>query len=183
VAGIDRFDEMCVGFLSIEIPAYKERSYQSVCGEAQAIADDVCGPGSPLVFTGAPCADDLERWAVLLVTTPPERVHAYWCGPTGADSQNGAKCDLAMNCHFACGYRTGLTPSGILPDCIARCAANVNAETPDATPLAPSPAAGWLFQELATCANRHCTNRTTWQTYDDCMEARCGDLFAACYGL
>jgi hypothetical protein len=59
----------------------------------------------------------------------------------------------------------------------------VNAERLGTTPLAPSPAGAWLFSDLAACANRHCTNRTAWQEYNDCMEARCGDMLATCYGL
>ena len=50
VAGIDRFDEMCVGFLSIEIPAYRGRTFETMCDEAQAIAVDSCGPDTALDF-------------------------------------------------------------------------------------------------------------------------------------
>jgi hypothetical protein len=179
VAGIDRNDEMCVGFMSVEPNRFQNHDWPNLCAEAQAIYDANCNQGL-YNFVAGPCTGLLEQYAAELVTTPKDLVVPGWCAPMGPGVNVGATCSQTLDCAIECGAVNGLA-SGLPASCRSQCDTNVNAYAPTQPVQSASVTASFQFGKLADCADQRCGSPSTWQDWIDCVYAQCGDLVELCY--
>ena len=88
-------------------------------------------------------------------------------------------CDELATCVITCDAKKGAWP-GLTGDCAQKCKDDVGAETGTGS-IPASPAAFYVYDNLATCAMSQCSGAADYKAFLGCLGNACQDLAQVCF--